>query len=194
MQRKSRCSASKLHYMKSFANTNGKDYSKLLTLSARFVNKEWTVYGKGNSSHLSNRLKEHYPALKQYVSHWRSVSIFYTPVLTFLEEFWHFTGLRPVAANDSKLSQLPYTQNNNKTILLTNFLKSLTWKKDGLVAGQNTSFSSRDLSRKVCFIYTMSHSARLHIPFAFCYALSSFSSESPFMNNLNELFEACNPK
>lgn len=158
------------------------------------MNEEWTVYGKGNLSHLSNRLKECYPVLKQYVSHWRSVPIFYTSVLTFLEEFWHFIGLRPVVANNSKLSQHPYIQNNNKTVLLTNFLKSLTWKKDELVAGQNTSCSSRDLSRKVCFIYTISHSAHLHMPFAFCYALSSFSSESPFMNNLNELFEACNPK
>lgn len=129
---KSRCSASKLHYVKSFANTNGKDCSKLLTLSARFVNKEWTVYGKRNSSHLSNRLKEHYPALKQYVSHWRSVPIFYTPVLTFLEEFWHFTGLRPVAANDSKLSQLPYTQQQNHSF---NKLLKIPYMKKRWISG-----------------------------------------------------------
>lgn len=67
-------------------------------------------------------------------------------------------------------------------------------KKDGLEAGQNTSFRTRDLSRKVYFIYTMSHSACLHIPFPFCSALPIFSSESPFMNNLNELFEACKRK
>lgn len=98
-----------------------------------------------------------------------------------------------MAANNSKLNQAPYVQNNNKS-LFTNFLNPLTEKEEGLVPGQSTSFSTRDVSRKVYFIHIMFHSARLHIPFPFCYALPSFSSESLFMNNLNELFEACNPK
>lgn len=39
-----------------------------------------------------------------------------------------------MAASYSKLSQPPYAQNNNKTIILTIFLKPLTWKK-GRISG-----------------------------------------------------------
>jgi len=42
---------------------------------------------KESSSHLSSREKEHYPVLLwQYVSHWRSACIFYTPVFAFFRE------------------------------------------------------------------------------------------------------------
>lgn len=112
----------------------------------------------------------------------------------FPEKFQHFTGLRPRAANNSKLNQAPYTRNNNdKKSLFQDFLNPLTQKEERLVPGQSTWFTIRDVSRKVDFIYVKLHSAPLHIPFPFCYTLPSFSSENPFVSNLNELFEACIP-
>lgn len=127
-----------------------------------------------------------------------SLPIFYTLVGFFFscfpEKFQHFTGLRPRAANNSKLNQAPYTRNNNdKKSLFQDFLNPLTQKEERLVPGQSTWFTIRDVSRKVDFIYVKLHSAPLHIPFPFCYTLPSFSSENPFVNNLNELFEACIP-
>lgn len=153
-------------------------------------------YDKESSSHLSNREKECYPVLLwHYVSHYLfSIHLLLLFFFYFPEKFQHFTGLRPRAANNSKLNQAPYTQhNNNKKSLFQDFLNPLTQKEERLVPGQSTLFTIRDVSRKVDFIYVMLHSARLHIPFPFCYTLPSFSSENPFMNNLNELFEACIP-
>lgn len=164
-----------------------------------WIKRELLCQRKFKSSIQSWKLTSPHPAVMTWFSLKVCTYFLYTCCLFFFffEEYQYFTRLRPMAPKISKLNQAPYKQNNmqnnSKTSLFTNSLSPLTWK-GGLGPGQITSFSTRDVNLGVYFINVMFHSACLHIPFPFCYALPSFSSESPFMNNLNELFEACNPK